>query len=76
MYPNRKEEYIASMQNIFRMQVLGTEASPSQSRLYSKKDNDVLHWSLFRFETVHRIVLSIILMKLLKEQSLMKLQER
>ncbi len=28
------------MQNIFCMQVLGTEASPSQWRLYSKKDND------------------------------------
>jgi hypothetical protein len=40
IYPNRKEEYITSMQNIFRMQVLGTEAAPSQWRLYSKKDND------------------------------------
>ncbi len=40
IYPNRKEEYITSVQNIFRMQVLGSEASPSQWWLYSKKDSD------------------------------------
>jgi hypothetical protein len=39
-YSNRKEDYISQMQQILWTQVLGTEESPSQWRLYTEKDRD------------------------------------